>query len=78
MTDDLLKAERAKSLLTDPVLQEAMSVLKDDCVGVFSNPNASQEEIMEAHRMVRALGALETQLQSFVTTGRLIERRKKR
>lgn len=67
----------ADRLLKDDTLREALDVIKDDAVGVFRYPNASQEEIMEAHRMVRALDAFETKLRAFVMDGELAKRRRK-
>ena len=75
--DPLHRAARAKALLQDDVLQDALRMVKDDLVGVFTYPNSSQEEVLEAHRMVRSLGALEDKLKSFVDNGAVLERRKK-
>lgn len=74
--DPKLKAARAKAILDDDLFKEAMSVVIENQVGVFKHPNASEEEIMEAHRMVQCASLLERQLQSYVTTGRLLERKK--
>ena len=75
--DRKLRASQADRLLNDDVLQEALSVIKKSQIGVFTSPNSSQEDIMEASRMVRALGAIEDQLMSFVTDGKLLERQEK-
>jgi hypothetical protein len=52
-------------------------MIQHDAVGVFTYPNSSQEDIMEAHRMVRALDALRTKLEAFVADGKMAERRKR-
>lgn len=70
-----VKASRAKQLLEDMVLKEALNVLLSEQIEVFESLNSSQEEIMEAHRMVRSLSRFKAQLQSFVNDGRFLERR---
>lgn len=75
--DILVKAERAKAILQDDVFKEALDVVKEYHTGTFLNAGSSQEEIMEAHRMVRALALIQGQLQSFADTGRLLERKQK-
>jgi len=69
-----LNAER---LLNDETLRLALDMIQHDAVGVFTYPNASQEDIMEAHRMVRALDALRSQLEVFILDGKMAERRSK-
>jgi|TARA_R110000823_G_C15576747_1_gene462485 hypothetical protein len=73
--DTIVKSSKASALLSDPVLQEAFDVIKLQQVDVFKHHASSQEEIMEASRMVRALGAVEEQLKSFILNGKLLERR---
>lgn len=73
--DTIVKSSKASALLSDPVLQEAFNVIKLQQVDVFKHHASSQEEIMEASRMVRALGAVEEQLKSFILNGKLLERR---
>lgn len=73
--DTHVKAARAKQLLEDEVFKEALDMVLSAQVGVFQYPTSSEEEIMEAHRMVRALAALKGQLQSFVDDSKLLERR---
>jgi len=69
-----LNAER---ILSDETLQEALNVIRQKALGVFIYPNSSQDEIMEAHRMVRTLDAFETQLQSFIMDGKISGHRKR-
>lgn len=71
-----MKAERAKTILADSVFIEACNVVEEQYVGVFKYPTSSDEDIMEAARMVRALALVKGQLQSFVDTGRLLERKR--
>ena len=71
------KKLNAERLLNDETLRLAFDMIQDDAVGVFKYPNASQEDIMEAHRMVRALDALRSQLERFILDGKMAERRHK-
>jgi hypothetical protein len=71
------KKMNAERLLNDETLRLAFDMIQHDAVGVFKYPNASQEEIMEAHRMVRALDALRSQLEVFILDGKMAERRSK-
>ena len=76
--DKLVKADRAKAILSDDVFKEALDVIESRHVGVFKHPNSTDEEIMEASRMVRAAVLVKGQLQSFVDDGRLLERKKQK
>ena len=71
------KKLNAERLLNDETLRLAFDMIQDDAIGVFRYPNASQEDIMEAHRMVRALDALRSQLEVFILDGKMAERRHK-
>lgn len=70
------RKQAAERLLNDPTLREALDVLKSEQVAVFTSTSHSDADVMEARRMVRALGDLETQLKRFILDGRLAERRK--
>lgn len=58
------KASRARALLGDLVLREAIDGLKDEQVAIFTG-RAPAEAVTEARHMVWALDALEARLQSF-------------
>jgi hypothetical protein len=73
--DALQRAARAKTLLDDDLLQEAFHVLENEQIGIFTGGSCDAEQIMEAHRMVRALRLLKSRLESVVTDGKLAERR---
>jgi hypothetical protein len=75
--DKMTRAQVAETLLRDPVLLEAFNLVKQRQIEVFEYAKSSQEVIMEAHRMVRALVLLEDQLKTFVTDGKLLEKRNK-
>lgn len=66
----------AERLLKDVTFREALDVLKDAQIAVFTNQACDDAEVMEARRMVRALDDLETQLSRFILDGKLAKRRK--
>lgn len=68
------KASRARALLADPVLREAIDGLRADQIAIFTG-NAPDEAALEARRMVRALDALEARLKSFEDDEAIFERR---
>ena len=70
------RKQNAERLLNDPTLREALDVLKQAQVAIFVGTSHSDADVMEARRMVRALGGLETQLNRFILDGKLAERRK--
>jgi hypothetical protein len=73
--DKLQRAAKARALLDDPLLKEAFDVLENEQIGVFTSGSCDGEQIMEAHRMVRALRMLRQKLDSVVLDGKLLERR---
>jgi hypothetical protein len=73
--DKVQRAAHAKTLLADPLLNEAFDVVQNAQISVFTDNVCDAEQLMEAHRMVRALRLLKDQLASYVTDGRLLERR---
>ena len=70
------RKQNAERLLRDPTLREALDVLKNAQIAVFTSKACGDAEVMEARRMVRALDDLETQLGRFILDGKLAERRK--
>ena len=68
------KASRARALLGDLVLREAIDGLRAEQIAVFTG-SATDEAALEARRMVRALDALEARLKSFVDDAAIFERR---
>jgi hypothetical protein len=68
------KASRARALLGDPVLREAIDGLRDEQVAVFSG-RAPDEAVIEARHMVWALDALQARLQSFSDDEAVLEKR---
>ena len=72
------RAARAKALLEDPLLKEVFDVLENEQVSLFTEKVCDAEQLVEAHRMVRALRLLKEQLTSVVTDGKLLERREEK
>ena len=72
------RAARAKALLEDPLLKEAFDVLENAQISAFTTQVCDAEQLMEAHRMVRALRLLKDQLTSFIVDGKLLERREEK
>lgn len=70
------RKQNAERLLNDPTLREALDVLRNAQIAVFTSHTCEDAEVMEARRMVRALDALEDQLKRFILDGKLVERRK--
>lgn len=68
------KASRARALLGDLVLREAIDGLRAEQVAIFTG-SAPDEAALEARRMVRALDALEARLQSFSDDEAVFDRR---
>ncbi len=73
--DTTQRAARARALLDDPLLNEAFDVVQNAQISLFTTQACSAEQLMEAHRMVRALRMLRDELHSVVTNGKLLERR---
>ena len=72
------RAARAKALLEDPLLKEAFDVLENAQISMFATQVCDAEQLMEAHRMVRALRLLKDQLTSVIVDGKLLERREEK
>lgn len=73
--DKKARAQHAERLLADDVWQMAHSVVLEYHTSVFSKVSATDEQVLEARRMVLALEAINSQLRSFVGTGKIIEKR---
>ena len=76
--DTPLRATRAKALLDDPLLKEAFDVIQNAQISLFTEQVCDAEQLMEAHRMVRALRLLKDQLAAYISDGKLLERRAER
>jgi hypothetical protein len=76
--DTVVRARRAELLLSDEVFKAAHDVVYQRCVGVFTHPTSSQDEIMEASRIVRSLSMLTDALQSFADEAKMFDRQVKK
>ncbi len=57
------RAMQAKRLRADEAFQNVMAEIRDDAIATFLNSGAAQAEAREeAHRMIRALDAIESKL----------------
>ena len=72
--DDTQKAEHAKRLLSDGLFNEAINVVKGYHTATFCQIDATEQEVMEARRMVLALEAVTKQLETYVLTGEMKKR----
>jgi hypothetical protein len=72
--DIVARARRAAAILDDEVFKQAQGVVYDSCVDLFLNAGSTQDEIMEAHRIVRAQSKLTDALQSFIDDARMLAR----
>lgn len=73
--DKIQRAARAKAILEDPLFKGAFDVLENEQIRVFTDVSCNSEQIMEAHRSVRALRLLRDQFASVILDGKLLERR---
>jgi hypothetical protein len=73
--DILRRAERAKAIINDPIFVEAFDVVLSNQTAVFASMDATESQIMEAHRMVRALKAVKDQILSVMIDGKVFEHR---
>lgn len=72
--DDTQKAEHAKRLLEDGLFNEAINVVKGYHTATFCRIDATEQEVMEARRMVLALEAVTKQLEVYILTGEIKKR----
>ena len=52
-------ADRVKTLREDEVLVYVIRGIKDDATTIFTNPHSSEEQVLEAHQAIQAVGFLE-------------------
>lgn len=72
--DVLQKAARARNLLADPLLREAIDTLRTEQMDVFAG-RAPAEAVTEARHVVWALEALEARLNTYLVDEAIFERR---
>jgi hypothetical protein len=69
------KAAHADALLRDTVLQDAFDAVSLYHTGVFTRALATDEEVLNAHRMVLALNEVKSQLRRYVATGDILTKK---
>ena len=65
------KSDRAKQLLSDPLIQESFETLRKTYRGVLGNNKVPDEDILEVHRMLLLLDKLEHHLKQVIADGEL-------
>ena len=71
------QASRIRQLQNDSVFQEVMQAIRDKQVGLFLNPEASQDALVDAHDIIRALGNIETYFNSVLTEEAFFDKQQK-
>lgn len=72
--DTFQRGERAKLLLQDTVLLEALDSLRQQHIDTFTG-KAPAEQVMEARHAVWALDALQARLQSYIDDAAILRKR---
>jgi hypothetical protein len=71
------QASRIRQLQKDTVFQEVMQAIRDKQVDLFLNPEASQEALVDAHDIIRALGNIETYFNTVLTDEAFFDKQQK-
>ena len=71
------QASRIRQLQNDSVFQEVMQAIRDKQVGLFLNPEASQDALVDAHDIIRALGNIETYFNTVLTDEAFFDKQQK-
>ena len=69
------RAAKADQLQRDEAFQLVMAEIRDAQSRVFLNGDASQEAVMEAHRMIRALGLIDGHIRSMKSDAAILNRK---
>ena len=73
--DKATRAQHAEHLMNDDVLRDAISVVYQRHCDTFANKLATDDEVIAARRMAFAVKEIESQLKSFISEGKIIEKR---
>ena len=63
------KADRARELLNDPLIQEGFEALRKKYRGAMGNPSVSDDDVLELRRMLFLLDHLEKHLELVISDG---------
>ena len=61
------RATKIRQVSTDPVFIEVLQEIRDKQVSLFLNPTCSQDSLVAAHDIIRALDAIDTHFQTVLT-----------
>ena len=64
-------ADRVKTLREDEVLVYVISGIKDEATTTFTNPHSSEEQVLEAHQAIQAVGFLESAFDAIAADARI-------
>lgn len=73
----MARAHQAENLMRDTVLLEAFEALSKTYTNAFVSAGASDDDVLNAHRMILALQSVKSQIQTYIVDGKL-EVRKER
>ena len=71
------QASKIRQLQNDPVFQDVMQAIRDKQVGLFLNPEASQDALADAHDIIRALGNIDTYFNTVLTEEAFFDKQEK-
>ena len=71
------QASKIRQLQKDHVFQEVMQAIRDKQVGLFLNPEVSQDVLVDAHDIIRALGNIETYFNTVLTEEAFFDKQQK-
>jgi hypothetical protein len=75
--DKRTRASQAAHLMRNPVLLEAFEAISKSYTNAFVSVGASDGDVLEAHRMILALQAVKSQIQTYIVDGKLEERKER-
>lgn len=77
MTDlhkELHRGEQAKRIIEDPMVREALDLIRDNLIGAWKKSKVADKEVREeAYRMLHALEEFERYFLTVMQTGKLAE-----
>lgn len=71
---DVVKGERARQLINDPMIQDALHNMRDDVIACIETSKfRDTDEREECYRMLRAISAFERQFKRFIDDGKVAQ-----
>lgn len=65
------KADRAKALINDPTLQDALTNLRNEYRRIMEDHHTSDDDVLELRRMLHLSRVFEKHLQQIIASGEL-------